>query len=185
MELRRQQKLFPVRCTSQIWGRLIHFWRNHELYAPESMDIDFTSPHSLLDGNLQGILRKIALRTNSGGKSRCRFKGLCANSRDARAGNFPRGAGNFGRCRAISEFLAGAPQNGVSSCEARDLESCSDRRYFAQPREAFCGDNPATGYCCALTSRRESKRSRDMREFREDRRRGIHRDVSQPRQRNT
>jgi hypothetical protein len=43
----------------------------------------------------------------------------------------------------------GAPQNGVNACEARDLESCSDPRYFAQPREAFCGaatDNPATGY---------------------------------------
>ena len=57
----------------------------------------------------------------------------------------------------------GAPQNGVNACEARDLESCSDRRYFAQPREACCGP-------------------RDVREFREDRRRGIHRDVSQPRQ---
>jgi hypothetical protein len=62
---------------------------------------------------------------HSGGKSRCRFKSLRANSRAARAGNFPRGAGNF----------AVAPQNGVNSCEARDLECGRNPRYVAQPRE--------------------------------------------------
>ena len=64
------------------------------------------------------------------------------------------------------EIFGRRAANGVNACKARDLESGSDRRYFAQPREAFCGP-------------------RDVREFREDRRRGIHRDVSQPRQRNT
>jgi hypothetical protein len=43
--------------------------------------------------------------------------------------------GISGAVARITEFSAGAPQNGVNSCEARDLESCRDPRYFAQPRE--------------------------------------------------
>jgi hypothetical protein len=62
-----------------------------------------------------------------------------------------------------------------------------------------CGPNQATAATPPALLRRATNgniaavtvlpngllRSRDAREFREDRRRGIHRDVSQPRQRNT